>query len=99
MNNTIQTEDGTISKLINFNNINNLNSFITELINRFKNSNEYRIDNSNFNFNDKICICNIEKHSIPNWNSTSYYKIQMPKQNITQYRIILYKYTDLTIYI
>lgn len=99
MNNTVQTEEGTISKLINFNNIINLNSFISELINKFKNSNEYTIDNSNFNFTGKICICNIEKHSVPNWNSTSYYKIQIPKQNITQYRIILYKYTDLTIYI
>ena len=32
----------------------------------------YITRNSNFNFNGKICICNIEKHSVPNWNSTSY---------------------------
>ena len=99
MNATIQNEERTVSKLIIFDNINNQNSFITELINKFKNSNEYKIDNPNFNFNDKLCICNIEKHSIPNWNSNCNYKIQFSKQNITQYRMILYKYTDLTIYI
>jgi hypothetical protein len=99
MNNDIQNEEGTISKLINFNNIIELNSFITELINKFKSLKKYTIDNPSFNFNGEICICNIEKHSVPNWHSTSYYKIQMPKQNITQYRIILYKYAGLSIYI
>jgi hypothetical protein len=97
--NNIKTKEGTISKLINFDNIINLNSFIIKLVTKFKNSTQYTSDNSDFKFVGNICICNIEKHSVPNWNSTSYYKIKMSKKNTTQYRIILYKYDNLTIYI
>lgn len=92
-------EHGTISKLINFESINNLDTFINELITKFKKSKKYIIDNPKFNFNDKLCICNIKKQSIPNWNSKCTYITNTNEKNTTHYRIVMYKYTNLILYI
>lgn len=56
-------------------------------------------DNPNFVFNDCLCVCNIKKYSSPHWNSTCYYKSNTTNKNVSWYRIILYKYSDLTLYI
>jgi hypothetical protein len=92
-------QNTTLSKILYFNNETNFNEFISKLLEILKNAKKYKLDNPEFLFNNSLCICNIEKKHISKWNSTSYYKIKNDKYNITQNRLILYKFTNTIIYI
>jgi hypothetical protein len=90
------------STLIYFSGEIEFNIFIDDL----KKCNKKHIINHNPNFdfleeNGKLCICNISKEDKPNWFSTCIIKKPSLEKikNTHTYRIVIYKFTDLIIYV
>ena len=92
-------------KLLQFENIEEYNEFILNIISNFKRYTtiyDYKIDNQNLIFNNNICICNIEVNDYPVVQSGYFYKMDYYNYiNNNHYRFIIYKYKydDLIFYI
>lgn len=81
MNNQNNNDD--FCKLLYFNNINDFNILVKNIIKKLNNKNnkyKYFLDNEKLNFNNNLCSCNIEKHSLPDWNLKCKYKININKK-------------------
>lgn len=72
---------------------------INEILNEKKNKKKYRVNNIASNDNN-MHIYNIEKIDFPDWYLKCNYKTEQEnKLNITQNRIILYKYDEFIVYL
>lgn len=74
-------------------------SFTIQL-NKFLKKYKYWNKNIKYEFNDKLCICNIVKKRDPSWKKDCKWKCdEFKRENKTHYRIIFIKYKFLTYYI
>ena len=94
----MKNKNNYLCKLLYLNNDTDFKTLILSFVDKFKDYDKYYyLDNKNFEFNN--CICNIEKNKFPSWKSKCFYKTDILKNNTTQYRIILYKFDELTVYL
>jgi hypothetical protein len=88
----MKNKNNYLCKLLYLNNDTDFKTLILSFVDKY-----YYLDNKNFEFNNSIC--NIEKNKFPSWKSKCFYKTDILKNNTTQYRIILYKFDELTVYL